>query len=164
VSDKNGTNGQNTSLVPHEPSGGLGGIASQRNICSELALIRTAVRRGWNIPDQAKDVVPAEIVTIVIARKEDKKTPLYGARERIAAARVLAMMFGQDVNLAKLFEQIHNPKPVKGTTTVNVFQQNNTQNNTMIGRDLDSLSVEELEQLDALEDKIAGQSAEPMGS
>jgi hypothetical protein len=79
--------------------GGLGGSAPgplipqpqlpSRTEASEIKLVGAAVRQRWNVPDVVLDKLPTQIARIAAdERRED--------RARIAAAKVLVTMIGQN--------------------------------------------------------------------
>ena len=79
--------------------GGLGGGAGSplipepqlpsRTEASDIKLIGAAVRQKWNVPDLVLDKLPTQIARIAAdERRED--------RARIAAAKVLVAMIGQN--------------------------------------------------------------------
>lgn len=81
--------------------GGLGGGAPgplipspptpSRTEASEIKLVGTAVRQKWNVPDVVLEKLPTQIARIAA---DDKRED----RARIAAAKVLVAMIGQNNN------------------------------------------------------------------
>lgn len=97
---------------------------------AELKLLHRAVRRGWNIPDQVKDALPVAMVQIVADQGASK-------RDKIAAARVIVQMEGQNISL---------DPPVQKNVNVNLSEE---QVDELISREL--AAIEHLEQAAALE-------------
>jgi hypothetical protein len=81
--------------------GGLGGGAPgplipsppppSRTEASEIKLVGAAVRQKWNVPDVVLEKLPTQIARIAIDEKRED-------RARIAAAKVLVAMIGQNNN------------------------------------------------------------------
>ena len=62
----------------------------------DLRLIQRAVREGWKIPEGLLKALPAAMGQIVLQQNEAKTHFSYKPRERIQAARVLALLHGQN--------------------------------------------------------------------
>lgn len=94
------------SNIPPAPRG-AGGEIARSNVFDDPKLIERALRRKWNIPESAYQIAPLEMLAILTARDEQKKH-IHKPRERINAARVLALFHAQN--------QIEEPAPAPPQT------------------------------------------------
>jgi len=82
-----------------DPQGGVGGTRpSGRASLADLRLLRRAIRCGWNIPSEGKDLAPKRMVEIL---KDDKA----GERSWVAASKTLVSMTG--ATLASIDTALH---------------------------------------------------------
>jgi len=71
-----------------DPQGGVGGTRRcGRASLADLRLLRHAIRCGWNVPSEGKDLAPKRMVEIL---KDDKA----GERSWVAASKTLISMTG----------------------------------------------------------------------
>lgn len=71
---------------PPDPQGGVGGTRRcGRASLAHLRLLRRALRAGWKIPDEAKDLAPKRMLEVL----EDDKA---GERSWVAASKTLVSM------------------------------------------------------------------------
>ena len=64
----------------------------------DVRLIRKAVTDGWQIPAAAMAELPAAMLEIVSAKRDDGRTK-HSTRARLSAARVVVSMHGQNCKL-----------------------------------------------------------------
>ena len=70
--------------------GGGGSLLSDRaSSVKDIRLIGSAIRNGWDIPDETRQALPKVLSDMALDAMEDPKA-------RIAAARVLVAMHGQN--------------------------------------------------------------------
>lgn len=83
------------------PTTEKGGLIDERTPGRDIKIVQTAIKKGWSIPDEVLEQLPAEMWDIAKDKERDD-------RPRIAAAKVLLAMNAQA-----------NP-PEKSASTVNV--------------------------------------------
>lgn len=79
---------------PH-PGGGGERVTAELNSPSAVNLIGRAIRERWELPEQLYRILPLELLRLVTAR-DKLGNPIEQPRTRVAAARVLAVLHGQN--------------------------------------------------------------------
>lgn len=88
-----------------QPQGGLGGLASERNQTSDIAVVRRAIRDDWPISPAMRQLIANQMALIVGRGESDTRSKVAAARVLVAADSVNAKREAMDINAERGISQ-----------------------------------------------------------